>query len=558
MKRNSIHTIFLSNCFVLPLDVQICSFSWNPANGLSIALILSVITLALCLLGWYRMYKNHRKLIESNPSLQNRDFSYDRLFSALQECVIVLDQDGRILLINAEAERELELPPTNNPFKYKGQHYTTFFLIKYKEKDIFPEVLLQLSQTTNTIKYNNDLFVHPVAGGSEFLAHGKLTGTYQHNQLDKIIITFHNITEEQTQSYYLHLTLRSSNVFPWFFNIEENTFVINPEYFSYLGIPNEKNNRLTSDEFINLIHPDDRQPMVEAFSQQIAGQLFLDPVPYRLLRGDGRYEWFEGRSTYLAKHSSGIPVRIVGICMSIQKSKDKEDEIALVRKNDQLKSAFLANMSHEIRTPLNAIVGFSNLLAEQDKFDQEEVVGFVSIINKNCEILLALINDILDLSKIEAGTMEFHFSNQSVHTLLDEIFDSQRLNMPAKVELKIVKEKEDKIIETDPVRLKQVINNFINNAVKFTTQGSITFGFSNDEKGYTRFFVQDTGKGIPAESQARIFERFYKADHFVQGAGLGLSICKTIIDYFNGTISLSSEVGKGTTFTIKIPDSRSL
>lgn len=558
MKKNSLNALLVSNFIVLPAAVPYCSFPWNPTNGLSIALILAVIAFAICLLGWYRMYKNHRKLIESHPSLQNGDFSYDRLFSALQECVVVLDKEGRILLLNAEAERELELPPSNNPFKYKGQHYATLFLIKYKEKDIITEAFHQLSETTHTLKYNNDLFVHTSKGRTEFLAQGKVTGTYINNRLDKLILTFHNITEEQTQSYYLHLTLTSSNVFPWFFNIEENTFVINPEYFSYLGIPNEHNNQLTSDEFINLIHPDDRQPMIEAFSQQIAGRLYLDPVPYRLLRGDEQYEWFEGRSTYLAKHSSGIPVRIVGICMSIQKSKDKEEEIALVRKNDQLKSAFLANMSHEIRTPLNAIVGFSNLLAEQNTFDHEETVGFVSIINKNCEILLALITDILDLSKIEAGTMEFHFSNQSVHTLLDEIFDSQRLNMPENVELKIRKEKEDKIIKTDPVRLKQVINNFINNAVKFTSQGSITFGFSNEEKGYTRFFVQDTGKGIPAESQTRIFERFYKADHFVQGAGLGLSICKTIIDYFNGTISLSSEVGKGTTFTIQIPDSRSL
>lgn len=223
---------------------------------------------------------------------------------------------------------------------------------------------------------------------------------------------------------------------------------------------------------------------------------------------------------------------------------------------DTLKSAFLANMSHEIRTPLNAIVGFSDLLKDIDAFSPEEVKQFVDTININCTLLLALINDILDLSRIESGSMDFRFAGYNLNFVMQQIYDSQRLSMPAGVELVMqIPENESKSIITDSVRLKQVINNFINNAKKFTTHGSITFGYLTEEPGYTVFFVEDTGSGISEENQQRIFERFYKVDSFTQGAGLGLSICQTIVERFCGKIAVSSEIGKGTRFTVRVPDS---
>ena len=170
-------------------------------------------------------------------------------------------------------------------------------------------------------------------------------------------------------------------------------------------------------------------------------------------------------------------------------------------------------------------------------------------------MLLALINDILDLSRIESGSMDFRFAGYNLTFVMQQIYDSQRLSMPRGVELVMkLPEGEGKSIVTDSVRLKQVINNFINNAKKFTTQGSITFGFQTEEPGHTVFFVEDTGSGISEENQRRIFERFYKVDSFTQGAGLGLSICQTIVERFRGEINVSSELGKGTRFTVRVPD----
>lgn len=221
----------------------------------------------------------------------------------------------------------------------------------------------------------------------------------------------------------------------------------------------------------------------------------------------------------------------------------------------RMKSAFIANMSHEIRTPLNAIVGFSDLLSDTSGFTEEEVKLFIETINKNCGLLLALINDILDLSRIESGTMDFQFAGHNLPLLMKNVYDSQRLNMPPGVQLVLkLPENSKKYLVTDNVRLQQVVNNLINNAVKFTTQGSITFGYTEEEPGYTSLFVEDTGKGISEDGLRHIFERFYKVDSFTQGAGLGLSICQTIVGRLNGTITVTSEEGHGTRFTVRLPD----
>lgn len=271
-----------------------------------------------------------------------------------------------------------------------------------------------------------------------------------------------------------------------------------------------------------------------------------------------------GKSIFLDKRkirieSDDFPPILLSIEWDITEMERMKRELLVAKEkaetSDQLKSAFLANMSHEIRTPLNAIVGFSDLLKDLEAFSSEEVQQFVETININCTLLLALINDILDLSRIESGTMDFQLSSYNLTFIMQQVYDSQRLSMPQGVELRTdFPEGTGKDIVTDSVRLKQVVNNLINNARKFTVKGSITLGYSMEEPGYTTVFVEDTGAGISDEDQKHIFERFYKADSFTQGAGLGLSICQTIVERLHGTITVTSKLGRGTRFEVRLSD----
>ncbi|MDR1201938.1 MAG: response regulator [Tannerellaceae bacterium] len=230
--------------------------------------------------------------------------------------------------------------------------------------------------------------------------------------------------------------------------------------------------------------------------------------------------------------------------LELIKAKEKAEE------SDRLKSAFLANMSHEIRTPLNAIVGFSDLLASTDDPDERE--EYVGIINTNNELLLQLINDILDLAKIEAGTLDFVFINVDINQLFADIEQTSRIKAKNTVQVLF----EDKVpycvIRTDKNRLLQVITNFLNNAIKFTNEGSIRFGYHIRENDLY-FYVTDTGVGIKKEECSKIFERFVKLNSFVQGTGLGLSICQTIVNKLGGEIGVESEYGTGSTFWFTLP-----
>lgn len=244
------------------------------------------------------------------------------------------------------------------------------------------------------------------------------------------------------------------------------------------------------EELDRIVHPEDLSRTCRHFDNIMLGHEPNSRMSFRLQNADGGYEWWEFRSTAYEGLTVDIPYKVLGVCQSIQRYKDTEEELIAARDRalqaDRLKSAFLANMSHEIRTPLNAIVGFSDLLKDLQAFSSEEVQQFVETININCTLLLALINDILDLSRIESGTMDFQFSSYNLTFIMQEVYDSQRLSMPQGVELCTdFPEGADKYITTDAVRLKQVLNNLINNAKKFTVQGSITLGYRVDESGYT-------------------------------------------------------------------------
>ena len=241
---------------------------------------------------------------------------------------------------------------------------------------------------------------------------------------------------------------------------------------------------------------------------------------------------------------------------NVTKQKLAENELRLAKnraeESDRLKSAFLANMSHEIRTPLNAIVGFSTLLTMAE--DQEEREEYINIINNNNGLLLQLINDILDLSKIEANTLEFTYSDIDINQLLCDIEQASRLKTVERVEVSFIEKIPHCIIRTDKNRLSQVITNFINNAIKFTKEGSIRFGYKRKGKELL-FYVTDTGCGIDNKIKDTVFQRFVKLDSFAQGTGLGLSICQMIVHKLGGEIGVDSELGKGSTFWFTLPDS---
>lgn len=302
-------------------------------------------------------------------------------------------------------------------------------------------------------------------------------------------------------------------------------------------------------------HPDDRRMMLRFFDQVLIREASHLRRDVRILREDGTYTWT--RVNVMVRDFRPEDGIIDMVCVNYDITELKETERKLIAARDKaeeldrLKSAFLANMSHEIRTPLNAIVGFSSLLTETE--DMKDRKQYMAIVQENTELLLQLISDILDLSKMESGAFEFVKSDTDVNQLCSEIIRSLRMKVPAGVELVFEECLPGCHVWADKNRLNQVISNFINNALKFTFSGSITLGYYRQTDGYLRFYVRDTGMGIPKNKIKTVFDRFVKLNSFVHGTGLGLSICKSLVEQMGGTIGVESEEGEGSCFWFTYP-----
>ena len=275
----------------------------------------------------------------------------------------------------------------------------------------------------------------------------------------------------------------------------------------------------------------------------------------RVCRENGKYTWTSINVMVRDYRPQDGIIEMLCINYDITPLKETEQKLIIARDKaeelDRLKSAFLANMSHEIRTPLNAIVGFSSLLAETDSRNERQ--EYIKIVQENNELLLQLISDILDLSKIEAGTFNFVYTNVDVNETCAEIIKSMSMKVSKGVELIFEEPLPECYLYTDKNRFTQVISNFINNALKFTQQGCITLGYEQVSHQKIKFYVRDTGMGIPEEKQKSIFERFVKLNTFVQGTGLGLSICKSIVSQMGGEIGVDSTEGIGSCFWFTHP-----
>lgn len=301
-------------------------------------------------------------------------------------------------------------------------------------------------------------------------------------------------------------------------------------------------------------HPDDRALLIRFLDDARKGLTTKLSKEMRVLREDGTYTWTHVNLLVKKYAPQDRIIEIISINYDITELKRTEEMLVKARDkaeaSDRLKSAFLANMSHEIRTPLNAIVGFSSLLTSTENAAEKELYN--SLIGHNNKLLLNLINDVIDLSKIESGYLELRPDWVNLTELLDESVAEYAHQVPSGVELLTNYPAHDSLVELDKLRIKQILSNFLSNALKNTTTGHVEVFYEVDHQS-VRIGVKDTGRGIPQNMLEKIFERFEKLDSFAQGAGLGLPICKLIVEKMNGRILVDSQLGIGTTFIIELP-----
>ena len=342
----------------------------------------------------------------------------------------------------------------------------------------------------------------------------------------------------------LKLAIEGGNTYAWRFTNGNLSF--DSHFYKLIGCPRQS---VTMKQILDFVHPDDKRRFIRNFQREEKLDAYRGEYKCRF---GGQYQWWEFRYS-LVTDNGHTPV-VTGLLQNIQETKNHEAELIRARQlaeRAELKQSFLNNMSHEIRTPLNAIVGFSNLLIDNPDLTDQEKQEFIKLINKNNDLLLKLINDILELSRIDSGSISFTEEELDLRSLLLSYY--QTFSLQIKPELEFLQDFPDSDVSvmTDPMRLQQVVTNFLTNANKFTSRGYIKLGYrllpGGNEVG---IFVEDSGKGIPSDELKMIFSRFYKHDEFAQGTGLGLSICQSIVERMQGRIEVDSEEGSGSRFTI--------
>ena len=426
------------------------------------------------------------------------------------------------------------------------------FEVNDPEAERFREEDLKVLESAEPITFDR-IFYDPETGAPK--RWGVTTKTRLEDQEGKLYIVAttvdtteirKNEQELNESKLKLEFTLEAAQIISWEYNVDARTFYSpNSTVFEETIIP--------LDDYLSFVFPEDTTLLSSGLEDLASGKTQVMDIQIRLITPALGERWFEMHAVPYGQGEDGRISKLIGLRTDITDQKMTNELIRLRDKAEEanrLKSAFLANMSHEIRTPLNAIVGFSNLIATTD--DKEEIGEYVKIVETNNELLLQLISDILDLSKIEAGQLDFNYTDVDLSEIFNNLYQVYKCRVKDSVELLCRQPSPGYVIHSEKNRLTQVVSNFLSNACKYTSKGSIIMGYEL-QGDRLRFYVTDTGKGISGENMPHVFERFAKFDSFVQGTGLGLSICESIVQSLGGEIGAESELGRGSTFWFTIP-----
>ncbi len=495
--------------------------------------------------------KKDKKLAQN--LLLNKREELEVTMKSIRESVISIDNNKRIFAINQAALDCLGLK--KDMHEYIGADIFSVLNITLRGRDNYLADIFN-SLDKFYLSYQLDKGATIVTSENQsLLIEGTVSSLLTMDNYTGWIISFKDITDEFIKKELHTLAMGDAHVYAWRYNGKKDVFVFEEVFFRETGVYDNGKHTIHSDVFEGMIHPEDYGNWNKQIKHILDRKSDKLTIQIRIYINN-KYEWWSFNVTYINNPALSTSFTLFGLCMSIQTFKETEENLRIAKdkaeESDKLKSIFLSNMSHEIRTPLNAIVGFSNLLTSDDNFSAEEKSIFVTTINEKCEILLTLINDILDLSRIESG-LPFNPEVCNLTLIIEETLASEKTILSPYVALKKNLPKEPVFINADSLRLRQLIRNLINNSFKFTHDGFIEVGCILSKNKNLIFYVEDSGLGISLKEQKKIFERFYKTDNFSQGGGLGLSICKVIVERMGGEISVQSVHGEGSKFTVVLP-----
>lgn len=471
-------------------------------------------------------------------------------------------------LVTDKNGNPIELIYRNVNSEFEKHFYRKEEVIGRKGSEIFPESMPEFLHFTKMALTEKRAITFPYYFKAiDTFYDVVLKGTHQGNMIDIFCLNSTELHKAQQKlsatNSKLAMALDVANIVPWKWDLKSKTILCDINRPIELSTDEQEveDSQLSvpDSQYFSKIFKEDRERVKQAYRDLIEGRAEKVKEEYRIVNVQKnnlhKVEWVEAQAAVEARDEDGKPLTLVGSSLVITNRKKMEQELTtakeLAEESNRLKSAFLANMSHEIRTPLNAIVGFSGILASTE--EEEEKQEYVSIIENNNTLLLQLISDILDLSKIEAGTLELNYSNIELNELMRELERGFLLRVKTDaVKLEFVEPAGPCMAYTEKNRLSQLMINLVTNAIKFTEKGSIRFGYEMRENELY-FYVTDTGCGIPKDKQQNIFGRFVKLNSFAQGTGLGLSICQTLMDHMGGRIGVESEEGKGSTFWFTLP-----